>query len=240
MSVFKIERDIKLLEEKLEEINTTVTDPIERNEYKKELQRQIKKLNRTKYSLEQLHKEQQDLESLKLEVSPVKQDREIIDKPQSKTKNNQRTVEKQRENNRQVSKIKNIDDWEDEFDTPSNVSSNSWQDDSRTPTYKNTQVVEDLKDTMQMQANISSSQISQQIYLSKREIWISTVFAILNFIFPYIYTRRWKPLCVAFISLIFVGGFVSEESALSAAPWISAIDNGIAIAKSKSKLKRKK
>ena len=33
MSVVKLEQDIKLLEEKLEEINTTVIDPIERNEY---------------------------------------------------------------------------------------------------------------------------------------------------------------------------------------------------------------
>ena len=67
MSVVKIEQDIKLLEKKLEEINTAITDPIERNESKKEIERKIKKLSRTKNSLEQLDKEQQELESLKLE-----------------------------------------------------------------------------------------------------------------------------------------------------------------------------
>ena len=67
MSVVKIEQDLKLLEEKLEAINTTITDPIERNEYKKEIEKKIKKLNRTKNSLEQLDKEQQELESLRLE-----------------------------------------------------------------------------------------------------------------------------------------------------------------------------
>ena len=71
MSVVKIELDLKLLEEKLEAINTTITDPIERNEYKKEIEKKIKKLNRNKNSLEQLDKERQELESLKLEFRPL-------------------------------------------------------------------------------------------------------------------------------------------------------------------------
>ena len=62
MSVAKIKQDIKLLEKKLEEIDSSVCDPIERNEYKKEIERKIKRLNQTKNSLEQLHKEQQELE----------------------------------------------------------------------------------------------------------------------------------------------------------------------------------
>ena len=67
MSVFKIEQDIKLLEEKLEEINTTILNPIERNEYEKELNRKLKKLKRAKTQIEQQEIEQQELESLKLE-----------------------------------------------------------------------------------------------------------------------------------------------------------------------------
>ena len=65
MSVSKIEQDIKLLENKLKEVDTTITDLIKRNEYQKELQRKIKKLERTKNSLEQLNREQQSLNSLK-------------------------------------------------------------------------------------------------------------------------------------------------------------------------------
>lgn len=252
MSVFKIEQDIKLLEEKLEEVNITVADPIERNEYKKELQRKIKKLNRTKNSLELLHKEQQDLESLKLQVSTkkekhenessVKRDREIINKPQLKTNNNEITADKQSENDWQASRIKNSDDWENDvdrpiesdWDTPSNVSFNSWHDDS----YKGTSVV-DLENTTQMQTGRSISQTSHQIYLSKREVWISTVFALLSFIIPYIYTRRWKPFCIVFILLIFFDFILVAEGIFVAASFISAIDNGIAINKSKSKLKTK-
>ena len=41
MSIIKIKQDIELLEEELERISITITDPIERNEYKKELQRKI-------------------------------------------------------------------------------------------------------------------------------------------------------------------------------------------------------
>ena len=53
MSIVKIERDIQLIEEELEKINITISDPIERNEYKKELQRKIKRLNRAKHQIEQ-------------------------------------------------------------------------------------------------------------------------------------------------------------------------------------------
>ena len=67
MSVVKIERDIKTLKNELEEIDTTISDPIERNEYRKELEKTLKKLQRTKAQTEQLEKEQQELESLKSE-----------------------------------------------------------------------------------------------------------------------------------------------------------------------------
>ena len=65
MSVIKIEQDIKLLENKLKEIDVTITDPIERNEQKKEIKKKISKLKRTKSQIEQLEKEQLELESLK-------------------------------------------------------------------------------------------------------------------------------------------------------------------------------
>lgn len=68
MSSAKIEQDIQILEDKLAEVNTSISDPIERNESKKELQKKIKKLNKTKKNLEQLQKEQQELELLKHEV----------------------------------------------------------------------------------------------------------------------------------------------------------------------------
>ena len=67
MSFVKIERDIKTLKNELEEIDTTISDPIERNEYRKELEKKLKKLQRTKVQTEQLEKEQQELESLKSE-----------------------------------------------------------------------------------------------------------------------------------------------------------------------------
>lgn len=67
MSVAKIEQDIKLLEEKIEEINITVIDPIERNEYEKRLERKLKKLKRIKDQIEQQEIEQQELVSLKSE-----------------------------------------------------------------------------------------------------------------------------------------------------------------------------
>ena len=67
MSAAKIEKEIKLLEKELAELNNNVSDPIERNEYKKEIQRKLKKLNRTKRQIQQQEIEQQELESLKLE-----------------------------------------------------------------------------------------------------------------------------------------------------------------------------
>ena len=48
MSISNIENNIELLEHELQEINTTISDSIERNEYKIELQKKIKKLNQTK------------------------------------------------------------------------------------------------------------------------------------------------------------------------------------------------
>ncbi len=67
MLILKIEQDLELLENKLKEIDTTISDPIERNEYQKELKKKIKKLKRTKSQIEQQEKQQQELESLKLE-----------------------------------------------------------------------------------------------------------------------------------------------------------------------------
>ena len=67
MSVAKIDRDIQLLENKLEEIDTIIGDPIERNEQQKDLKKKIKKLQRTKKQIEQQEIERQELESLKSE-----------------------------------------------------------------------------------------------------------------------------------------------------------------------------
>lgn len=69
MSVAKIERDIKLIENKLIELDATVADPIERNEQRKELEKKIKKLRRTKSQTEQLERERQEIESLKSEFT---------------------------------------------------------------------------------------------------------------------------------------------------------------------------
>lgn len=69
MSVAKIERDIKLLQTKLKELDTAIADPIERNEYKKELEKKLKKLQRTKSQTEQLERERQEIESLKSEFT---------------------------------------------------------------------------------------------------------------------------------------------------------------------------
>ena len=65
MPVAKIEKDIKVFEAKLAEINANVCDPIERNEQIKEIDKKLKKLKRTKSQTEQLVREQQELESLK-------------------------------------------------------------------------------------------------------------------------------------------------------------------------------
>ena len=205
MSVAKIEQDIQLIEEELEKIDLTIEDPIERNEYKKELQRKIKKLNRTKDSFIQLQQEQQELESLKYEVSTVKEESITFS-----------------DRSNYIEYEKSNDDRNEEYAAIS----------------QSTELAEDLKDAQSIQPNENSSEISHN-YLSKRKIWISTVFALLGFIFPYIYTRRWKPFCIL-IAAIVSGMFILEEGeALFIAPWISAIDNGIAINKSKNKLQQK-
>lgn len=67
MSIVKIEQDIELLENKLKEIDKIISDPIERNEYQKELKKKLKKLKGTKSQIEQQEIEQQELESLKSE-----------------------------------------------------------------------------------------------------------------------------------------------------------------------------
>ena len=78
MPVAKIEQDIKRLESELEEIDTTISDPIERNEHRKELEKKLKRLQRTKAQTEQLEKEQQELESLKSEfISNSKESSEV-------------------------------------------------------------------------------------------------------------------------------------------------------------------
>ncbi len=105
MSIYKIKRDIELLEEQFIEIETKISDPIERNEYKQELQRKIKKLNRRKDSLEQLEREQQELESLKSEFllnsnESVDQKKSEPDKPveyASSTTNNSITTKSKTE-----------------------------------------------------------------------------------------------------------------------------------------------
>ncbi|BAZ43688.1 hypothetical protein NIES4102_06890 [Chondrocystis sp. NIES-4102] len=70
MSVLKIARDIKLLEKQLKEIETQVSDPIERLEHKKLLEKKIKKLERLKSQQEEYERQQQELEELKSEFSP--------------------------------------------------------------------------------------------------------------------------------------------------------------------------
>ena len=223
MSIAKIEQDIQLLEEKLEKINITISDPIERNEYKQQLQREIKKLNRTKDSLKQLQQEQQEIESLKYEVSLANEKDEETVVKEAFTVNN----------------LSNITQDEDSlYDGVSvNNSGNDWNKESTTITSP-TKLAEDLEEAAQTYAKVNSFKISRD-YLSKRKIWISTVLAFFGFIFPYIYTRRWKPFCIS-IAVIVCGMFILEEGeALSIAPWISAIDNGVAINKSKSKLQQK-
>ncbi len=69
MSALKIKRDIKLLEQQLNELEANISDPIERIEQKKQLEREIKKLERSKSQIEQLEQEQQELENLKSEFS---------------------------------------------------------------------------------------------------------------------------------------------------------------------------
>lgn len=69
MSTLKLKKDIELLENKLSEIEANISDPIERIEQKKQLEREIKKLERSKSQIEQLEQEQQELELLKSEFS---------------------------------------------------------------------------------------------------------------------------------------------------------------------------
>ncbi|BAZ43690.1 hypothetical protein NIES4102_06910 [Chondrocystis sp. NIES-4102] len=59
MSVSKIQRDIELLEKQLSELPSKISDPIERLEQKKLLEKKIKKLTQ--------YKSQQELEDLKSE-----------------------------------------------------------------------------------------------------------------------------------------------------------------------------
>ena len=225
MSVAKIEQDIQLLEEEIEKINLTIADPIERNEYKKELQRKIKKLNRTKNSLEQLQKEQQELESLKHEISTVNE------KPKETVVKEVPTAGDRLESTQDDNSLSNSikDDW-----TSVKKSDDDWEECSD----RSTELTRDLEEAARVYTNVNSSKISRN-YLSKREIWISTLLAFLGFIFPYIYTRRWKPFCILITVIVCVMFISAEEEILSLAPWISVIDNGIAISKSKSKPKQK-
>jgi hypothetical protein len=69
MSSSKLKRDIQVLEKQLEKIDINISDPIERIEQKKQLEREIRKLERSKSQIEQLKQEQQELESLKSEFT---------------------------------------------------------------------------------------------------------------------------------------------------------------------------
>lgn len=81
MSSSKLKRDIQLLEKQLEEIDIKISDPIERIEQKKQLEREIRKLERSKSQIEQLEQEQQELESLKSEFTL--NSNELVDKRKS-------------------------------------------------------------------------------------------------------------------------------------------------------------
>ncbi len=69
MSIIKIQRDIKLLEQQLEKLNIEISDPIERIEQKKQLEKKINKLKQSKSQIEKLQQEQQELELLKSEFT---------------------------------------------------------------------------------------------------------------------------------------------------------------------------
>lgn len=69
MSSSKLKKDIQVLEKQLEKIDINISDPIERIEQKKQLEREIRKLERSKSQIEQLEQEQQELESLKSEFT---------------------------------------------------------------------------------------------------------------------------------------------------------------------------
>jgi hypothetical protein len=223
MSISKIESKIKLLEEKLKEIDTTITDSIERNEYKVELQKEIKKLTRTKNNSEQLQLEQQELESLKTEFLIYEQEPNKKQYTQQLLEISLTTEQKNPKENKDNIPKQMPSDW----DVPVISNHEDWTDDS------------DNSATSENLIKFPKKPTTHLIYLSKRAIWISCVFAIFNFIFPYIYTRRWKPFFILITALVSTTIFISDESTLVAAPWISAIDNGIAIGKSKSKVKHK-
>lgn len=232
MSISKIENNIELLEHELQQINTTISDSIERNEYKIELQKKIKKLNQTKRNLEQLHQEQQELESLRSEVSM------IYEKSENKQQYSQQLPEIILEADKtEVKKCEHrvVEQNQSDWDLPTTKISDDWTDNSSTLISNSPTSSEKLT---KFPKNINTFQTTRLIYLSKRSVWISSVFALFGFIFPYIYTRRWKSLCILFASLVSATIFISDEGTLLAAPWISAIDNGVAISKSKNKVKQ--
>jgi hypothetical protein len=81
MSNSKLKRDIELLEQQLNELEANIFDPIERIEQKKQLQREIRKLERSKSQIEQLEQEQQELENLKSEF--LSKNNELVDENKS-------------------------------------------------------------------------------------------------------------------------------------------------------------
>lgn len=94
------------------------------------------------------------------------------------------------------------------------------------------------------------AKIAKEVYISRRKIWASTLWCLLSFVAPYIYTRRWKALGY-FVGGIFVlGCFIGDSEDFEAsfqqgqelAPIfmiLAAIDNGVAINKCKKKVKEK-
>lgn len=224
MSISKIEAQIEELEKKLQAINTNIADPIERNEYKRELHKQIKKLTKTKTNLEKLQQEQEELESLKTEflTSQTLANSSTAEQTQPEVKQNHLTSDNCIENKQDNIEIQTIDNWK------SPVTTNCEQWDDNCQFYQNS-----------TELTKNKPQSNHLIYLSERAIWISTIFAIWSFFVPYIYTRRWKPLFILLIGLGLATAFTSEEELLLTAPCISAIDNGVAIARSKNKVKQK-
>lgn len=67
MLTLKIQKNLELLKQQLENIELEISDPIERIEQKKLIERKIKKLEQSKSQIEQLAQEQQELELLKSE-----------------------------------------------------------------------------------------------------------------------------------------------------------------------------
>ncbi len=82
MSALKITRNIKSLEQQLNELEANILDPIERIEQKTLLEKKIKKLKHSKSQIEQLEQEQQELELLKFEFSL--NNNELVDKNEVK------------------------------------------------------------------------------------------------------------------------------------------------------------